>query len=70
MKKLILFLFLIVLLNSCDSTSNSSEKTIENYNTITIEGCEYIQSLYYSGNIGYGFMAHKGNCNNKVHQCE
>jgi|SaaInlStandDraft_1057018.scaffolds.fasta_scaffold01867_4 hypothetical protein len=41
------------------------------YKVVNIEGCEYI--LYKDldrthSNHSYGFMAHKGNCKNPIHQ--
>ena len=35
---------------------------------ITIDGCEYIIYEYPArSNLGFGFMAHKGNCKNPIH---
>lgn len=40
----------------------------EDFEIIEIDGCEYV--IYKSApasNIGFGFMAHKGNCKNPMH---
>ncbi len=47
----------------------NSEQLKNHYNTIELEGCEYIMwdaGMGYSGN---GFLAHKGNCKNPIHAC-
>jgi hypothetical protein len=44
---------------------NAQNKDAE---VIVIDGCEYIiYSIKKDYNDGYGFMAHKGNCNNPIH---
>lgn len=43
--------------------SNTRTKNLESdYKVIIIEDCEYIVYNTFSGYIGYGYMAHKGNC--------
>ena len=60
MKKLISILFAVFLFCSCE---NKGVKNVENnYKVKVIDSCEYIIYSRYSSNIGYGFMAHKGNC--------
>lgn len=40
----------------------------EDFEVIEFEGCEYLIYKHHSAsNIGYGFMAHKGNCKNPIH---
>lgn len=35
---------------------------------LAIDGCQYIVYKEADGaNLGYGYMAHKGNCNNPIH---
>ena len=43
------------------------ELTPDNFEFIEIEGCEYVVFRHVSGTHGYGFMAHKGNCDNPIH---
>jgi hypothetical protein len=33
------------------------------------EGCQYLVAKRDQGTKGHGFMAHKGNCTNPIHQC-
>jgi len=38
------------------------------YEVLVIERCQYILYQEREGvNLGYGYMAHKGNCNNSTH---
>ena len=52
---------------------NTAEKTIHDVITgdveiIIFEGCEYLVYKEAKGtNLGYGFMSHKGNCKNSIH---
>jgi predicted small secreted protein len=56
-----LFLVLVAFL-FCGCENRGTGKVQSNYKTIVIEGCDYVIYNNYSGNIGYGYMAHKGNC--------
>lgn len=55
---------------------NSIEQSINDIpankiEVIAFENCEYI--IYKedrASNAAYGFMAHKGNCSNPIHQCD
>lgn len=86
MKKVATIILLFGLFPSCnlqdDKTENeksemgSIEQEIKNIpenklSVIIIDGCEYI--IYKEdkdANSSYGFMAHKGNCSNPIHQCK
>lgn len=58
------------------SEKSSIEQKIKNIpenkaSVIVYDGCEYI--IYKEdkdSNSSYGFMAHKGNCSNPIHQCK
>lgn len=58
------------------SEKSSIEQKIKNIpenkvSLIVYDGCEYI--IYKEdkdSNSSYGFMAHKGNCSNPIHQCK
>jgi hypothetical protein len=54
-----------------DSIEQEIKKIPENELTVILyEGCEYI--IYKEdkdANSSFGFMAHKGNCNNPIHKC-
>ena len=73
MKKQILGLGLIALLNSCSEPNtkiNTTKIVIGEYPTLSvtlkvvqIEGCEYFYSTYDRGAI----FTHKGNCKNLIH---
>ncbi len=63
--------------DSAESTEEiETEKTIdlladEDLKVQIIDGCEYLVMKDSKGtNKGYGFMAHKGNCKNLIHQFE
>lgn len=76
-------LFLLVFLScdqqtetSTNQPSQSAPQTGEkvkpirftNIEVFEYEGCEYITLKNKEGsNLGYGFMAHKGNCKNPIH---
>jgi hypothetical protein len=86
MKKVATIILLLGLFTSCnlpdDKTENdnfeksSIEQEIKNIpenklSVIVIDDCEYI--IYKEdkdANSSYGFMAHKGNCSNPIHQCK
>lgn len=86
MKKVATIILLFGLFTSCnlqdDKTENenseksSIEQEIKNIpenklSVIVIDDCEYI--IYKedkAANSSYGFMAHKGNCSNPIHQCK
>jgi len=59
--------------NTDNSTIEQEIKNIpENKVTVIVyDGCEYI--IYKEdkdANSSYGFMSHKGNCSNPIHQCK
>ncbi|MFT6125779.1 MAG: hypothetical protein ACJAVA_000220 [Flavobacteriaceae bacterium] len=57
------FLYTLLIAFLFCGCSNTQTKNVENsYETIVIEGCEYITYNKFGGNYGYGYMAHKGNC--------
>lgn len=63
MKNLIILIFSLLLLNSCNNNDQDSIKTIKTYDNdlfriIEIDSCEYILSDVYLGNS----ICHKGNC--------
>lgn len=45
-------------------TNDEIDRIKSDYQIIIIEGCEYVVMDHYSGYVGHGFMAHKGNCIN------
>lgn len=56
--------------DSIGKTPEGKASKIEknNFETITFEGCEYlIYKEQPSNNKAMGFMAHKGNCSNPIH---
>lgn len=47
------------------------EIPVHNVTVIVYEGCEYlIYKEDKNANSSYGFMAHKGNCSNRIHKCK
>lgn len=78
MKKIMLFLFALVLLgcsvkeeNSYKENSNIQQGTLIIYDNQgkkwivrVIDGCEYLIKDIYN----QGYVSHKGNCNNPIHQ--
>jgi hypothetical protein len=43
------------------------DMSLDDFEVIVIDSCEYIAFKHYDGTHGYGFMAHKGNCTNPMH---
>lgn len=86
MKSKFLIALLTLVLLSCQTTtdkepsknenpSNTDEKIkaipTDKIEVITYDSCEYlIYKNEADANSGYGFMAHKGNCSNPIHQCK
>ncbi|MDO9553482.1 hypothetical protein [Rhodonellum sp.] len=86
MKKFASTILVLIISASCnlqgDKTQieNSEKSSIEHeikkipenkVSVIVYEGCEYlIYKEDLDGNSSYGFMAHKGNCSNPIHQCK
>lgn len=50
-------------------TDNAFKKIKEEHlQIVEIDGCEYVVFEHAAaGNRGYGFMSHKGNCKNPIH---
>jgi hypothetical protein len=83
MKSKIIFIVLTIsaLSISCDQPSQSEQAILEaqiqgeiheiehhNIEILEIDGCQYIIYKEKDGtNLAYGYMAHKGNCNNAEH---
>jgi hypothetical protein len=63
MNKILIILTAIFLTVSC-SKKSSERRVPETFITIRIHGCEYIIMNSHSVYKGYGYMAHKGNCDN------
>lgn len=47
---------------------NETTAMIQYHDVIIIDSCEYIVFQRRSGYGGYGYMAHKGNCKNPIHE--
>jgi hypothetical protein len=66
MKNKILFLIgIVVCLSSCRKVE--PENPQEGFTTIEREGCQYLIKTARRGYGGYGYMTHKGNCKNPIH---
>lgn len=46
------------------------EKPIGKYKVVRFDGCQYVEKTvdYTMSYRGYGYMAHKGNCDNPIHK--
>lgn len=73
MKK-ILVVLAVILFTSCSDQGiltsesiNDLEVLKKNYKVVVLDECEYIIYDFSSGYGGYGYMAHKGNCKNPIH---
>lgn len=63
---IILFIFCIIALFSCnEQRDDNGKKVVNGFQIVTLEGCKY--ALYFYGSIGVS-MVHAGNCNNPIHQ--
>lgn len=51
-------------------TNVQEEKATGKYKVVRFDGCQYVEkTLEYSVSYkGFGFMAHKGNCDNPIHK--
>lgn len=80
MKKILLAVIVITLIscgepelnkgeNSLVNTSNAVniKNIVNNHDIVDIDGCEYIIYAEEQGYSGFGFMTHKGNCKNIIH---
>jgi hypothetical protein len=65
MKTFTIIFITTLLLTSCNNTATPSGG--KDFETITIENCQYLVRTRVNGDTGYGFMAHKGNCTNPTH---
>lgn len=60
---LLITLFLIAFLTSCEKSKKYNKIDKGDYNILEIEGCQYIEVDQMTGtNIGYYSLTHKGNC--------
>ncbi len=62
MKKLIILL-VVILFIGCSQKTNEGQLPLT-HRIIKIDGCQYIMANTIKGYNGYGYMAHKGNCDN------
>jgi hypothetical protein len=63
-KKFIL-LALTALMVGCEYKNDAEieeQNRLNGFNIIVIDSCEYLKKREGSGYLGYGFLAHKGNC--------
>ncbi len=80
MKNILKISILIFTLTSCGTKGDGQndlheqyystpyQDLIENHKVLVIDGCEYLIYDYNRGYGGYGYMTHKGNCNNPIHK--
>ncbi len=72
MKKLLVLLVVGLLFTSCGEDNKKERDSYHeptHFKTIVIDDCQYIVSTVNpNGYRGFGFMAHKGNCNNPIHK--
>lgn len=65
---LVLWMLPLFMIVSCDNVKHESETKLTSgdfiYDVVTIDDCEYLQTYWSYG----GYMAHKGNCSNPIHQ--
>lgn len=66
MKSLLLIAFSCFLFVSCSDTQADAQRKVDsfNYNTVTLEGCDY----YFIPNTDGSIITHKGNCRNPIHK--
>lgn len=68
MKKIISIFIVLTLLSCVERSPVPTVYSVDDqgFRIITIEGCEYLLQESISSTRGY--MAHKGNCNNPIHE--
>jgi hypothetical protein len=59
-------LFFVVLTSCTKGDELKNRNKFKNYDVIEIDGCEYIE---YGVSNGYLEITHKGDCKNKIHDC-
>lgn len=65
MKKLILLALTAWTMVGCEYKADveiEEAKRLNGFNIIIVDSCEYLKCKEGSGNLCYGFFAHKGNC--------
>ena len=65
MKKLILLALTSLIMAGCVYETEAEieeQKRLNGFNIIVIDSCEYLKKKEGGGYLGYGFLAHKGNC--------
>ena len=65
MKKIILLTLATLMMVGCKHRTDAEieeAKRLNGFNIVVIDSCEYLYKKVTSGYMGYGFMAHKGNC--------
>lgn len=73
MKKLILIFITIGLFTSCTINQKQPcngdipEPTLDGYTVKRYDGCQYLEKTRTILDKGYGYLAHKGNCDNPIH---
>lgn len=74
MKNLLLICVMVMMFGCSDQGFLGSENDVKldvmknHIQTLELEGCEYWVYSCSRGNLGFGFMSHKGNCKNPIHQ--
>lgn len=65
MKKIILLTLTALIMVGCEYKIDAEieeAKSLNGFNIVVIDSCEYLKMREPSGYAGYGFFAHKGNC--------
>ena len=65
MKKIILLALTSLMMVGCDYETDAEieeQKRLNGFSIMVIDSCEYLKKREGGGYLGYGFLAHKGNC--------
>ena len=62
MKKIILFALIALMVVGCGCETDTETEEQKGFDIIVVDSCEYLKKIESDPNLGYGFMAHKGNC--------
>lgn len=65
MKKIIILALTALMMVGCEYKTDAEiekAKSLNGFNIVVIDSCEYLKMREPTGYAGYGFFAHKGNC--------
>ena len=65
MKKIIILALATLMMVGCEYKTDAEieeAKRLNGFNIVVVDSCEYLENTDQAGYFGYGYLAHKGNC--------